>query len=387
MPVSSLSQLTFINLGPLTSTYAAPSACLAETTRIGLAPTQAPAVPTWFESCELPTYGDCLPYGEERDRDWASRDSNHGVDEAVYYHSPGLDCPASWTTAGVAVKSADGASSVTGIFDPTITGTLPVINPTPNILLEALQEGETAVLCCPSGFTANTAIGCHKTVAREDYTADTVCRTSAFAFSFVDVTFTYGDQVQTTGLLVSDVGTRNPSTTTTAAPRGDLVWVAGTYVPGVTLIRGGGGSEAQPTETASSSSSSEPVFITSPPTETSRASTQGPAPTTSRRNADDDTDAPETSDPTTIISITRPPTVSHSSGGAAPTAPPSDGDAPSNDDSENGGSEGDSEGSPTGPDSPAGSPDAPPNSAPGLSRAMVGTWAVALLSGLMVLAL
>ncbi|KAM0281584.1 hypothetical protein ACHAQH_003453 [Verticillium albo-atrum] len=87
---------------------------------------------------------------------------------AMPYFSPGLHCPDGFTTAGVAEMSAGGELSLTGIFSQTafdVFDTFP--EPTPpvlppvNVVASALDEGETAVVCCKSGFTADPLNGCY----------------------------------------------------------------------------------------------------------------------------------------------------------------------------------------------------------------------------------
>lgn len=73
----------------------------------------------------------------------------------IVYHSPGLYCPSGWTTAGVAQRAGDGALSTSGIFTE-LSKALSIaekqdlrFNPDMNLLLGALDKGETAAVCCP----------------------------------------------------------------------------------------------------------------------------------------------------------------------------------------------------------------------------------------------
>jgi hypothetical protein len=149
MPSSTaLYNIDFVNLGALTTTWSAPAAC-ATSNRIGMAYHDAPGFPVLFESCEAPKYGDCLPNGDKLDKDFAKRLDTHGLGNAIYYHQPASACPESWTTAGIAAKGSDGKVSSSGIYVPPDYTTLPDLNPTPNVFMEALKPGETAIVCCP----------------------------------------------------------------------------------------------------------------------------------------------------------------------------------------------------------------------------------------------
>jgi hypothetical protein len=251
MVVASLSALNLINLGPLTTTYTPPAACATETARVAIARTNSVHNIAWFEDCEQPqfgTFGSCLPYGAERDADaLASEQARHS--SAVYYHSPGIACPESWTTAGVAARVGN-EYSIDGIFGTTrainLTTTIeivyPTTNPVPNILREALEPSETAVVCCPSGFTANEGIGCHKTLPLDAYTAPSVCKTSAaWGMSYEAVTYTYlGEAITGVAEICTDPAGAQYATMTAEPPTNPQFGIAATYVPAVTLILGGG---------------------------------------------------------------------------------------------------------------------------------------------------
>ncbi|KAI9170585.1 hypothetical protein HJFPF1_00053 [Paramyrothecium foliicola] len=241
MPSSTaLYNIDFVNLGPLTTTYTAPAAC-ATSNNIAMARLGSPGFPRLFEKCDLPTYGDCVPNGRELDEDEAERYETHGQGRAIYYHQPASICPDAWTTAGVAAKGSDGKVSSSGIYVPPSDLTeLPGSNPTPNIFMEALNPGETAVVCCPSGFTANAGVGCHSIMPQDSYTATEVCSKAANeGWGFETVIFTYDGQV-VTGVAPTETGRQlEQATLVTAAPRASTVWNVASYIPAVTLVRGG----------------------------------------------------------------------------------------------------------------------------------------------------
>jgi hypothetical protein len=77
------------------------------------------------------------------------------------FYSPGLICPAGWTTAGAAAKLGPSSSSVSGAFTPTNnaipTGIDGFFEPMLDVFVAALDPGETAVVCCPR-FVAHPTI-------------------------------------------------------------------------------------------------------------------------------------------------------------------------------------------------------------------------------------
>ncbi|KAH6695390.1 hypothetical protein F5X68DRAFT_198363 [Plectosphaerella plurivora] len=85
----------------------------------------------------------------------------------VGYHSPGLQCPDAWETAGV-IAMNNGTPSASGVFSPidftqavTETLTFPPGNFMANMLTSVLAPAETAVACCPSGFSIDPYMGCY----------------------------------------------------------------------------------------------------------------------------------------------------------------------------------------------------------------------------------
>lgn len=166
MPTSTLNGMDLTNLGPMTTTWTAPSSCTTGIRLAGVALTEVPHPPQFYELCDFddwegaPRYGNCLPDGEEIDEQIRSKTDSGNPHSFVNYYSPGLHCPASWTTAGIAEKGDDGSISATGVFSMTEftvrvrPGTtevepIPTSDPWPNKLAQALHEGETVVACCP----------------------------------------------------------------------------------------------------------------------------------------------------------------------------------------------------------------------------------------------
>ncbi|KKY29565.1 hypothetical protein UCDDA912_g10503 [Diaporthe ampelina] len=114
-------------------------------------------------SCGLawPTIGSCLPSGAKLDEDYSALDTDEvQMYYTLGYYSPGLACPSGWDTVGVATKSEGGniTSSGPGFTNPTPIDemdTVYVDNVGSNVLLAGMDEGDAAVLCCPSSFSAD----------------------------------------------------------------------------------------------------------------------------------------------------------------------------------------------------------------------------------------
>ncbi|KAF4442841.1 hypothetical protein F53441_11631 [Fusarium austroafricanum] len=113
--------ITATNLGPLTTTYTPPAACVTATTDhlvYGLKNSLGYAF--GVPKCGLDPYGECLPSGSAIDviaSNYKSRKSGQGTDP---YHPPGLYCPHGWTTAGVLAHGDKTGSEVrSGVFTST----------------------------------------------------------------------------------------------------------------------------------------------------------------------------------------------------------------------------------------------------------------------------
>lgn len=167
MPTTSVvGALTLTNVGPLTTTFTAPSSC--ETTdflygwkvfavdnpeRGGyMAVVGAGGCGTGGDQYE--EHGDCYPHGDKLDE-------LAGETYAFPYYSPANACPSGYQTVGVAAMN-DGSASLSGIFTPNFDGywespaptttasdRAPEFNWLANRLTSALGPQETIVACCP----------------------------------------------------------------------------------------------------------------------------------------------------------------------------------------------------------------------------------------------
>lgn len=161
MPTTTaLHAYNIFNLGTIDPSYSTlPEKCTTEMNFAVMAEgIPPPGTRSTLNDCSPRTYGDCIPGGASYDATVTSDMSAPTRGFLMPYYSPASACPDGWTTVGVAEKSGrDMASdvSVTGAFHatefeiPRRTTSAPIYNPKPNVLLEAMGAGQTAVLCCP----------------------------------------------------------------------------------------------------------------------------------------------------------------------------------------------------------------------------------------------
>ena len=161
MPLTdAVGALTLVNVGPLTTTFTAPSSCATTNNYFGgkfIAldePSEYQNVMlAWEGHCDASyeTHGDCYPHGDELD-EVAS------VMSHVPYYSPANVCPSGYQTVGIAAMSS-GSASISGIFtydgDSFYQSPEPTASQTPgqnwfaNRLTSALGPRETVIACCP----------------------------------------------------------------------------------------------------------------------------------------------------------------------------------------------------------------------------------------------
>ncbi|KAJ4393322.1 hypothetical protein N0V93_002530 [Gnomoniopsis smithogilvyi] len=167
---------TLSNIGPVTTTFTpAPSCSGPYNVEIGMyreafAGENITSLVSSFELYGPPCtdavapLANCIPSGSLVDSQRNAFTSTHsGAPNTHYridYYSPGLICPSGYSTVGHATKSTSGAVSSSGpAFVPENEDFWLANNPledlAPNILLQNLFEGESAVLCCPSNYTAD----------------------------------------------------------------------------------------------------------------------------------------------------------------------------------------------------------------------------------------
>lgn len=150
MPTAtSLSGVALINDGPLTTTFTAPASCsTAYDTLIGLA--TDPLSLLIDAHCQYQPPADCYPSGYQ-----SIISSAQGINptdgRVVVYNSPGLYCPSSWSSVGDAAKINPTSTSISGAFNETyyFPQDVGAFEPLLDAFMAALDQGETAVVCCP----------------------------------------------------------------------------------------------------------------------------------------------------------------------------------------------------------------------------------------------
>jgi hypothetical protein len=157
MPTATLvSQATLTNLGPLTTTFTQAASCATVASNVVYGFREHPEAIAYSSDCTFTPYTDCLPSYDLSRVSPISEAATPAL-RSITYYSPGIYCPSGWSTVGVAAKAGDGLLSTTGIFNPTslLSTPLPTVFvaavPVINVLMEVIDKGETAVLCCP-GF-------------------------------------------------------------------------------------------------------------------------------------------------------------------------------------------------------------------------------------------
>ncbi|KAJ5717408.1 hypothetical protein N7488_003054 [Penicillium malachiteum] len=165
----------------------------------------------WDVSCSIdpndpaPAW-DCYPEGSAASPT-ATLANPEEILQASYF-SPGLFCPSGWKTVGEAVRDGSSVSS-NGAFSyyTTLPSVIPEAFPDPmNVLMEALADGETAALCCPSYMTGATNVGCYSTLP--SYTPSEGCawKIPFTDFALASKTYTF-DGMPVSGLVESLVAT------------------------------------------------------------------------------------------------------------------------------------------------------------------------------------
>ena len=161
MPTATeLSTINMVNAGPLTTTFTAAESCstVAFQTALGVIEENR-ALIYWALECEgnSKSYANidgCLPSAKEIAETFSSfSEQPTPTYGALVYHSPGFDCPKGWTTAAVAAKDASGSLSTSGvIYEEDVWATTteaPLSPPVQRVFAQALDNNETAVICCP----------------------------------------------------------------------------------------------------------------------------------------------------------------------------------------------------------------------------------------------
>ncbi|KAL4961597.1 uncharacterized protein BDV14DRAFT_180169 [Aspergillus stella-maris] len=257
---------TFSNLGPLTTTYTPDPKCTASSQMflgyLNDMPTYGGNVyPEWNIQCTTAVnyYDGCVPTStkpvtttppaftgtsEEEYEDYISAQIDwRGYDA---YYSPGLYCPAGWTTIGLIGRDEGDTTTSSGILSPLVS-TTQTENPMTkgyydyedpaSVVKSVIEPKQTMALCCPSGMKADTGGVCYSFV--EDYTPTTGClRHTGYNYEYGEVTVTRTEDGSTTTKVVTtptETISKIELDTTSLKPDQDRL-TGMFFVPVVTLI-------------------------------------------------------------------------------------------------------------------------------------------------------
>ncbi|KAJ0423166.1 hypothetical protein BJY00DRAFT_58884 [Aspergillus carlsbadensis] len=228
---SSLFEYSITNWGPLPTDFTLPASCLSST-NWALAWTVQPSAPLYFD-CNQNTEALCAPTPTDSGALETALAINEIPGDGLIgpYYSPGVACPADWTTVGVAVRGESTVSRSGIVATPTADeedededggtgdGALPTFYNNHDVLIDLLDVGETAVWCCPESATAFTGGGvCLSAIS--DYSFSTGCR-SYYGGSDV-ATYTTGipgnDGQTTEGEMLIITATTTATVETTTFP-------------------------------------------------------------------------------------------------------------------------------------------------------------------------
>lgn len=132
-------RVSYVNFGPLTTTFTPPAPCATDPVYSALHKGHAT---TAFRCPDPLAYKRCLPSSESASQ-YSSKWGPGSHDHTFTYHSPGLACPSGWTTATeFLVPSYDSYGGHSGSINPAgISSVVPWID-LPSV-------GGAHRLCCP----------------------------------------------------------------------------------------------------------------------------------------------------------------------------------------------------------------------------------------------
>jgi len=225
MPTASTAgMLSLNNVGALTTTFTAPSSCSTAQgiTTTGIAfPGLEGSLAYAAGNCEDSDFPvDCVPNREEVNEILTSL-TGREIASVLNYYSPGLHCPDSWATVGVYAPAHHSNDSTTvsaadpGIFSPTAfnagrpgeSTSFPYADFHANMFTSALASTETAIVCCPSGFSAFPYGGCYSHFPVTSLAGETGCvlTRSATGISQEMQTYTYEFWGESTTVTINNL--------------------------------------------------------------------------------------------------------------------------------------------------------------------------------------
>ncbi|KAJ5590039.1 hypothetical protein N7450_004011 [Penicillium hetheringtonii] len=209
---STVSGYTFLNWGPVTTTFTAPSTCTGHSDQIQIGVNSTRPHLLYGLQCETIGGLDCIPSPTFKQS--TTQDNHPSIYFQAAYYSPGLYCPADWKTVGIATRGEGSSISTSGIFVPTTTPT--VLDRDRELFLDILDHGETAILCCPSAYTADMNVGCYSTVSDYEIPSSGCYYNLGNAISFSKVKTEINGTTRTLSLptLVNSTASTTPRTST-----------------------------------------------------------------------------------------------------------------------------------------------------------------------------
>ncbi|KAJ0426765.1 hypothetical protein BJY00DRAFT_1927 [Aspergillus carlsbadensis] len=232
---------TLTNWGPLPETYTPDPTC-TEATDIFIGYTNDPYVPFWVEVCSTATTDNCWPVPTEQ----SAIEEYVNNPYLVAYQSPAAACPSGWESVGAAANPADGPVTSSGVFagypgrwdyhgeeEVEINEDEPVALGWKDAIGALLDEGETAIACCPSSMSVTLNGLCYEALpTRPVSTAcDGTWTTASATQTTVSTTYMLNGTTASGNVVIpatnSVYALPIASTTTTFAPEetGDLVAV------------------------------------------------------------------------------------------------------------------------------------------------------------------
>ncbi|KAJ4113891.1 hypothetical protein NW768_011421 [Fusarium equiseti] len=228
------------NLGPLTTTFTAPSSCATGTDHIVFVNASDPVRKGGVPTCGGERFSDCLPSGSARDT--ILHQTTEWVQGQYFYYSPGIACPSGWRTVGALKHDGDESSASGALASPTWGDFEGALRPLPpqQFWLGLLDQSETLAFCCPSDYQADAYGHCISTLGpTQSYTYSEMC----IIFSsdrMVPITEFDGTTLRENQLMSLASATDEPRTTLDDVFLTPTVvteyWGIGTYVPAIPLI-------------------------------------------------------------------------------------------------------------------------------------------------------
>ncbi|KAH6688433.1 hypothetical protein F5X68DRAFT_260925 [Plectosphaerella plurivora] len=264
--VRSAGGYAFHNAGPLTTTWTAPSACsTVQTSYTGVGyPNEQGNLRRVYGSCSRDEefQAECHPNGDAMLEINESIIEEEGLLPTTYHYyinSPGLYCPDKWETVGVAsynneTLDASGVFASTSFLQPSyFPNDEATMVPTPsfnfpvNALTSVLASTETAIVCCPSGFSAHPVNGCYSYASLSVLASSTLCMSAYDWENLVTTELTRNFEYFGTPITQVFNVAVTPTSTGTAAANYSIVYSTVTMdASGLPVIEGT--AEATPTE-------------------------------------------------------------------------------------------------------------------------------------------